>query len=178
MRLMLNPKIFLIANLMFCFIFNVKSKQNSINNQEVKDLIQKDSVKVIGISDGDTFTVLFQNKPYKIRIQGIDAPEKKMPFGKNSKIYLSDLIFNRYVNLKITKIDRYQRFVANVYLKNQTNIGYLMIKKGLAWHFKKYSKDKNMDYYEQIARESKIGLWIDNNPIPPWEYRKNKTKHK
>lgn len=170
---MLNLKFLIIISLSIFFISCKENKPYLLEYEDIEILIQQDSVKVISISDGDSFTVLLKNEPFKIRIHGIDAPERNMPFYKTSKSFLASLIFNNYVNLEITDKDKYQRFVANVFLTNQTNIGHEMIKNGMAWHYVKYSNDTKMADYQQIARDFKIGLWQDNNPEAPWEYRKN-----
>jgi micrococcal nuclease len=172
---MLNLKFLIIISLSIFFISCKENKPYLPEYEDIETLIQQDSVKVISISDGDSFTVLFKNEPFKIRIQGIDAPERNMPFYKTSKGFLASLIFNKYVNLEITDKDKYQRFVANVFLTNQTNIGYQMIKNGMAWHYVKYSNDTKMADYQQIARDFKMGLWQDNNPEAPWEFRKKNT---
>jgi endonuclease YncB( thermonuclease family) len=173
---MLNHRYLFIIIFTSIFISCKEKKPYLPEYEDIETLIQQDSVKVIGISDGDSFTVLFKNEPFKIRIHGIDAPERDMPFYKTSKGFLASLIFNKYVNLEITDKDKYQRFVADVYLNNQVNIGYEMIKKGMAWHYLKYSDDSKMTDYEQIARDFKIGLWQDNNPEAPWEFRKNQRE--
>lgn len=172
-----------MSNLKILFIFSIvlfisckENKPYLPEYEDIESLIQLDSVKVIGISDGDSFTVLFKKEPYKIRIHGIDAPESEMPFYKNSRGFLSSLIFNKYVKLEITDVDKYQRYVADVFLTNQTNIAHEMVKNGMAWHFTRYSDDYKMDEYEQIARDFKKGLWQDDNPEAPWEYRKSQKE--
>jgi micrococcal nuclease len=172
---MLNLKFILSITIIF-FISCKENKPYIVENEHIETLIQQDSVKVISLSDGDSFKVLFNKESYKIRIHGIDAPERNMPFYKTSKSFLASLIFKKYVFLKILDIDKYDRFVADVFLTNQTNIAYEMIKNGMAWHFVKYSDDNNMADFEQIARKTKAGLWIDENPISPWDYRKKQME--
>lgn len=179
---MLNPKLFLLF-LVFFFVF-CKENSNLISNTEKTNVIEyqkydyetieKDSLKVIGISDGDSFKVLFKNQELKIRIHGIDAPERNMPFYLTSKKYLSHLIFNDYVFIKIRTKDQYYRYIAEVFLPNKQNIGQEMVKNGYAWHFVKYSKDEQLAKNQIFAKKNKLGLWYDENPTPPWEYRKMK----
>jgi endonuclease YncB( thermonuclease family) len=131
------------------------------------------SGKVISIIDGDTYDVLIQdNKTIRIRMEGIDAPEKGMPFYKVSKKYLSDLCFGKQVTLKITGEDQHDRVLAFAYLEDGKELSQEMIKAGLAWHFKKYNSDQELSEFEIEARNLRKGLWIDENPMSPWENRK------
>ncbi|MCD9855266.1 thermonuclease family protein [Epilithonimonas sp. JDS] len=136
------------------------------------------SAKVIGISDGDTMEILYKNVPTKIRLAHIDCPEKrgKQPFGNNAKIALSNLCFGRIVTIKGEKYDRYRRLIAVVINDKNQNVNQEMIKLGMAWHFKKYSKDPVYARLESEARKSRIGLWQDKNPIAPWLWREKKKK--
>ncbi len=132
---------------------------------------------VVGITDGDTITVLDDNKQqHKIRIMGIDAPEKAKAFGAASKKALSDLIYQKSVTVDYKKQDRYERKVGKVIL-NSKDICLTMIELGMAWHYKEYAKEQSAndrDLYSQAevtARLSKLGLWQDSNPIKPSEFR-------
>ncbi len=128
---------------------------------------------VISISDGDTYDILVNgNKKIRIRMYGIDAPEKGMPFYKVSKKYLGSLCFKKNVRIEITDTDKYGRTVARTYLDDGRELGLEMIKAGYAWHFKKYSSDADLAEAEITARNNKLGLWADPRPIPPWEIRK------
>lgn len=129
-------------------------------------------VKVIAIADGDTFTILQDNKPVRIRVDGIDAPEKGMPFAKASKKYLSALCFGKMVIVKTTATDRYGRTVARAILPNGKDVSTEMIRAGYAWHYKKYSKDVLLSNLELQARKNRVGLWKDKAPVAPWEIRK------
>ncbi len=136
------------------------------------------SAKVIGISDGDTMEILYKNVPTKIRLAHIDCPEKrgKQPFGNNAKVALSDLCFQRIVTVKGEKYDRYKRLIAVVINDKNQNINQEMIKLGMAWHYKKYSKDPLYAKLEIEARKNRVGLWQDKNPIAPWLWREKKKK--
>jgi len=138
--------------------------------------LKKDSKyfgKVISIIDGDTYDVLIQgNKTIRVRMEGIDAPEKGMPFYRVSKKYLSDLCFNKTVTLLVTGADRYDRIIAYTFLSNGTELGHEMIKAGLAWHFKKYNSEPDLSELEIEAIRLRKGLWVDENPMAPWENRK------
>lgn len=128
--------------------------------------------KVISISDGDTITIMDSSKTqHKIRLEHIDTPEKKQAFGTKAKQYLSSMIFGKNVKVEIKEKDRYGRYIGTVFLEKK-NINLEMIKAGLAWHYKKYSKDKTFAAAEALARKKKTGLWNDKKPIPPWEFRR------
>ncbi|WP_228256191.1 thermonuclease family protein [Aliarcobacter butzleri] len=128
--------------------------------------------KVVKVSDGDTITVLTSDKTqYKIRLNDIDAPEKKQAFGNKSKDNLAKYIAGKTVKVEYKTKDKYKRILGTIYYNN-IDINLQQVKDGYAWVYKKYSK--NQDYYnaEKVSRENKKGLWIDRNPIAPWEFRK------
>ena len=128
--------------------------------------------KVIAVTDGDTIKLLTQDKvTHKIRLLDIDAPEKSQPFGNKSKENLSNYIFGRYVTVEYKNIDRYQRILGTVYYQGE-DINIQQVKDGFAWVYKQYSN--KIEYYkaEVEAKATKRGLWMDNNPIEPWNYRK------
>lgn len=134
--------------------------------------------RVVSIADGDTVTVLdASNTQWKIRLMGIDAPEKKMPFGQRSKQNLSDLVFNKQVAVEYSKQDRYGRTVGKI-LVNGTDANLEQVKAGMAWHYKQYQKEQSPDdrasyaEAELQARAGHKGLWIDAEPTPPWDWRK------
>ena len=133
---------------------------------------------VVGISDGDTIKVLDINKKeHKIRLMGIDAPEKKQNFGSASKQALSNYIYQKEVTVEYKKKDRYQRILGKVILDKQ-DICLQMISDGMAWHYKDYEKEQSKtdrDLYSQAeikAREAKRGLWQDSKAIKPSEFRR------
>jgi len=130
------------------------------------------SGKVISIVDGDTYDILVKGKrTIRIRMEGIDAPEKGMPFYQVSKNYLGKLCFNKNVKVDITGTDEYYRYIGFTYLKDGTELSHKMIEAGYAWHFKKYNSDSDLSELEMKARNSKSGLWVINNQIPPWTVR-------
>ena len=133
--------------------------------------------KVVGITDGDTITVLDGNKTqHKIRLMGIDAPEKKQEFGNESKKALSNYIYQKEVTVDYKKQDRYKRIVGKVLLGKQ-DICLQMVKDGMAWHYKDYEKEQSKtdrELYREAeakARELKVGLWHQADAIKPSEFR-------
>jgi endonuclease YncB( thermonuclease family) len=129
--------------------------------------------RVIGISDGDTLTVLdSSNHQHKIRLAAIDAPEKSQAFGNKSKQALSDLCFNKQASIKVVDTDRYGRTVGEVTCAG-TNANDAMVRSGMAWVYRKYAKGYAGLYkLEDEAKAAKRGLWAEANPVPPWEWRK------
>lgn len=133
--------------------------------------------RVVAISDGDTVKVIdASNTQWKIRLMGIDAPEKKQAFGNKSKKALSDLVFNKQVTVEYSKSDKYGRTVGKI-MVNGIDANLEQVRVGLAWHYKKYEKEQSLDdrlLYAQAeaqAREEKRGLWVENEPTPPWVWR-------
>jgi micrococcal nuclease len=151
-----------------------KDIKNNIEEFSQIDIISQNiaSFKVIAIIDGDTYDILDEKKILRIRMDGIDAPEKGMPYNKVSKKYLSDLIFGKFVLVKIKESDRHGRSIAQTYSLDGTDISLEMIKAGLAWHYKKYSSNEEYSIVEKEAKEGKRGLWKEKDPISPWEIRK------
>jgi len=134
--------------------------------------------EVVAVADGDTITVLSEGVQHKIRLSGIDAPEKSQAFGNQSKQSLSDMVFRKTVAVEYNKRDKYNRIVGKV-LMDRNDINIEQIKRGLAWHYKQYEKEQELadrSIYaneEYIARRDSRGLWAESKPIPPWEFRKN-----
>lgn len=132
--------------------------------------------KVVNIADGDTITVLGDDKvQHKIRLQGIDAPENKQAFGTKSKQTLSDKLGEKEVVVQWKEKDRYGRILGEVMLGNR-HINLEMVQDGMAWHYKQYSKSKELAEAEDNAQKAKKGLWADNEPLPPWEFRKKERE--
>lgn len=137
--------------------------------------------KIIRVIDGDTVVArTVDNRKIKIRLSGIDAPEKKQPHGIESKKFLENLIYSKIVKISITKKDRYKRFIGMVFL-NKTNVNLELVKSGNAWAYRRYLKKMNKRLEEAfIKAEShsqykKNGLWKEPSPTPPWLWRrKNK----
>ena len=134
--------------------------------------------KVIGVADGDTLTLLdAQKNQHKIRLQGIDAPEKAQAFGNKSKQSLHEMVHGKEVFVDVQKKDKYGRSVGKI-LVNQTDACLEQIKRGMAWHYKQYANEQSpedRDVYaqaESTARAQSLGLWKDKSPTPPWAFRK------
>jgi len=130
--------------------------------------------KVVGIADGDTITVLDAEKvQHKIRLEGIDSPEKGQAFGTKAKENTSKLVGEQEVVVKWEKKDRYGRILGDVHLGDR-HINLEMVQEGQAWH----SQAKALADAEDEARKAKKGLWADKSPEPPWEFRKRAREKK
>jgi micrococcal nuclease len=125
--------------------------------------------KVVGVSDGDTITVLENRIQHKIRLYGIDAPEGGQDFGNRAKKFVSDLVFGKQVRVVKMDIDRYDRVVGMVYV-GDVNVNEALVKNGLAWVYQRYCKISICPSWwalEAHARAAKTGLWSHPNPVPP-----------
>jgi endonuclease YncB( thermonuclease family) len=145
------------------------------------------SGRVVAVADGDTVTVLdAKRQQHKIRLGGIDAPEKAQPFGQRSKENLSRLVFNKDVRVEWDKRDKYRRIVGKVWVQPADcpqcpmtlDAGHAQITVGLAWWYQRYAKEQSpsdrgaYEFSEQEARAKRVGLWSEPDPIPPWEWRR------
>lgn len=133
--------------------------------------------RVVGITDGDTIKVLDSSKTeIKVRLAGIDSPEKDQAFGQRAKQNLSDLVFGEEVRIDCRKKKSYERQVCVVYLADN-DINLEQVRAGMAWWSRKYAHEQSVqqrvDYEaaERNAIEEKRGLWADPSPVPPWEWR-------
>jgi len=133
---------------------------------------------VVAVTDGDTIKVLDQNHVlHRIRLAGIDAPEKRQAFGTRAKESLAELCFDKTARVEYSKLDRYGRVVGKV-LINGRDVNLEQIKRGLAWHYKQYEMEQSSEdrvayaIAEVRARNGKVGLWTDHNAVPPWIWRR------
>lgn len=135
------------------------------------------SGRIVAVTDGDTVILLsHDNRQHRIRLLGVDAPEKVQPYGNKSKAALASLIFGKPVEADCTKRDRYGRELCKIVLDGQ-DINLAQVRAGMAWWYRKYANEQSSvdqtEYgrAEHTARESRLGLWSDNDPTPPWEWR-------
>lgn len=127
--------------------------------------------KVVGIADGDTLTLLSPgNVQTRIRLFQIDAPEKSQAFGQNAKASLSELVFGRTIDVRVETRDRYGRTVGTLLLEGN-DINLEQVRRGMAWVYRQYAKDPVYYKAEEQARQNHVGLWSENEPMPPWVFR-------
>ena len=134
---------------------------------------------VVKVHDGDTLTIEKDDADKSqvvVRLNRIDAPELKQPYGIESRNYLIDLVLTKEVRVDPIAKDMYGREVADIF--SEINVNRKMVTAGMAWRYIKYDKEKYSDLAvsEQDARDAHIGLWQDANPKAPWIYRKEQ-KH-
>lgn len=137
--------------------------------------------RVVKVSDGDTITVLEGTTQHKIRLMGIDAPEKAQAFGNRSKQALANNIAGKTVEVEYNKRDRYKRIIGKViYMGYDINLR--QIELGMAWHYKQYEREQDVEdrskyaQAEYVAQRDKVGLWSEARPVAPWEWRKAKNR--
>ena len=161
-------RLILSAMLVLCLVFQV----------------QADTLlgRVVGVADGDTITVLNADKAqHKIRLAGINAPEKKQAFGNRSKESLSEMVFDKTVNVETEKRDRYGRQIGKVLVDGQ-DVNLVQVERGMAWFFWQYLREQSLndrklyEAAEDSAKAARRGLWRDIDPVPPWNFRHNKSK--
>lgn len=131
------------------------------------------SARVVGITDGDTLTVLDgQNQQHTIRLAEIDAPERRQPWGDRSRQALSALVFSKTVSVQQTDTDRYGRVVARLFADGR-DVNRAMVEQGHAWAYRQYLTDETLVATESRARASRAGLWSmsDQQTVAPWEWR-------
>jgi endonuclease YncB( thermonuclease family) len=142
---------------------------------------------VVKVADGDTITVLdSKRRQQRVRIAGIDAPEKGQPFGNASRKSLSAMAAGKEVRVEFTKYDRYGRIVGKVLVRppdcptcgKTLDVGLAQVTTGMAWWYRYYAHEQSpedqgrYELAEQEAKAKKRGLWQDKNPEPPWEWRR------
>lgn len=140
--------------------------------------------QVVGVTDGDTVTVLDEQKQqHKIRLAGIDAPEKRQPFGQRSKEALSDAVFGKTVSVEWNKLDRYGRIIGKIVV-DARDVNLSQVEVGLAWWYQQYSAEQSVGdrqlyaLAEENARRERLGLWSEAEPTPPWDWRKHRSARK
>jgi micrococcal nuclease len=127
--------------------------------------------KVIGVADGDTITVLHDRRPEKVRLQGIDSPEKGQPFGERARQFTSRLAYGHEVTVHAVDRDRYGRTVADIVLPDGRSLNHEIVRAGYAWAWR-YSRDQSLATLEAAARQARVGLWADPHAQAPWEWRR------
>ena len=131
------------------------------------------SGRVVSVLDGDPLEVLNGHQTERIRLYGIDRPEKGQPYGKKAKQALSALTFRKTVMVHEHGYDQYKRTIGDVLLADGTNVNHELVKDGWCWWYQKFAPgDRVLEGLEKDARKGKKGLWADPKPTPPSEWRK------
>lgn len=138
--------------------------------------------KVVGVTDGDTVTLLTNANTFQVRVIGIDAPEKRQAYGAASKKTLSECAFGKQVEVITRKKDFHGRLIGQVFAE-RADCGLRQVELGMAWHYKTYAKEQaptdRLAYAEaeDRARSEHLGLWRDPSPIAPWDFRQEAKRH-
>lgn len=150
----------------------VEAEPSGRHAPQVDDAAEVLVGRVVGVTDGDTLTVLHAGRQTtKVRLAGIDAPESSQDFGSRAKQALSAKVFERDVRVGITDHDRYGRAVGDIYLEGRW-INEELVREGLAWHYTDYSDDARLAKAEREARAAGAGVWSAGTPTAPWDYRR------
>jgi endonuclease YncB( thermonuclease family) len=132
------------------------------------------SAKVIAVLDGDTVLVqrgARSSQPVKVRLDGIDAPEKEQPYGMASRQSLSELVWKKQVQVGTQAVDDYGRMIAHLTVDGR-NVNEEQIRRGMAWEYSRHHGNKAYAALESGARQARLGLWSQAEPMPPWQWRK------
>ncbi len=130
---------------------------------------------MVGVSDGDTITVMHNGKGERIRLHGIDCPEKRQAFGNRAKQFTSTLVFGKTVTVQVMDRDRYGRTVGEVLLPDGRSLNRELVRAGFAWWYRRYAPDdETLDQLEHEARGTQRGLWADPHAVPPWEWQRRR----
>ena len=160
-------KLFKLLILIVVIAINIAGCKNVEVNEPVAAVVGK----VVKVVDGDTLHVYSNKGTYKIRLSGIDAPERGQAYGKRAKEHLEFLVAGKQVIAIVESKDRYGRYVASVKVHSK-DVCAEMLTAGYAWHYKQYDNNKYYDELQREAKKAKRGLWLDKKPQAPWEYRK------
>ena len=128
---------------------------------------------VLSVSDGDTLSALMNSVPEKIRLTGIDCPEHDQPFGKEAMQLTKQLALEKAVKVTELGRDKYHRLLGEVVLPDGRMLNRELVREGACWWYQKYAPgDMVLQGLENAARAERKGLWVDPQPVPPWEWRK------
>lgn len=153
----------MLLSVLCCFVISVTA------------IAQTYTGKVTAVKDGDTIEMLVNGKTLRVRLFGIDSPERGQPFATKAKEFTASMCFGETVKAVQQSRDQYGRIVAEVYLPDNTSLNAAVVNAGYAWHYKKFSKSPLLAACETKARKEQRGLWKDAHPVAPWEWRKRKT---
>lgn len=135
---------------------------------------ERKPARCVGVKDGDTIVVVLDGKQVTIRLAEVDCPEKSQAYGQRAKQFTSSLCFGKEVSIVEKNKDRYGRTIAIVYLNDTTVLNREIVKAGMGWRYVQYSDDPVYGELEDEARAAHRGLWADENPEAPWDFRKQR----
>jgi micrococcal nuclease len=136
------------------------------------------SADVVAVSDGDTVHLMLNGRRTRVRLAQVDAPEHGQPFGRRSEQSLRDLVWKKTVVLRWSEIDRHGRPIVTITTVAGLDVGEEQVRRGMAWVYRRYSRDATLLRLESEARDERRGLWADPHAVPPWEWRRSKSVHR
>ncbi len=128
-------------------------------------------VLVTGVSDGDTVTAMIDGRPMRLRLSRIDAPEHRQAWGQRAEQSLRELVWKKLVHIEWREVDRNGRPIVMMTVEG-LDVSEEQVRRGMAWVYRAYSKDARLLGLKALARESRLGLWTDESPLPPREWRR------
>lgn len=135
------------------------------------------SARVVAVLDGDTIEVVREGAVLRLRLRGVDAPEVAQAYGVAARRFTAALVSGRDVRVEIVDTDRYGRAVADVWTAGRAkSVSHALVAEGMAWWFRRYSVDRELERLENIARSDRRGLWADPDPEAPWEFRARRER--
>ena len=129
----------------------------------------------LSIWDGNNLDISKDGKIYRVILSTVMAPQRGQPYSKESRMALKNLVYGQKVQINVIRYDRYGRLIAEVKVSDKS-INTEMVKLGMVWVYKRFNDDESLIALEEIARKEKTGLWRDDKPVEPWDYRKNRRQ--
>jgi micrococcal nuclease len=179
-RIKLVPLAFVCLSAWYCTGGNSQVKPDHEKRQMAPhagirkgDSLMKMEGHVVQVIDGDTYALLLADSSQeRIRLLGIDCPERSQNYYQVAKAKLEELIAGKHVLVEYTYRDRNKRVVGDTRLEDGTWVNYAMVRSGLAWHFTRYSDSEKLAEAEKAAKAEKLHIWSKPDAVPPWEFRK------
>lgn len=172
----LTSLFFLLSLQLSCADGTVAKQKPAASRHELPDSGEITGA-VVRVIDGDTYDLMqTDNNPVRIRLAGIDCPERAQDFYQAAKKRLGEICRNKPVVVRYTSRDRNGRIVGHTYLEDGTWVNAQLVREGLAWHFLRYSKDTNLSAAELAARAARMNIWSVPDPVAPWDYRSMQRK--
>jgi micrococcal nuclease len=129
------------------------------------------SGKVAAIEDSATLEIVHEGKSERLRLAGAAPPELDQPWGRQANEFVKENALGQVVIVEPQGVDHKKRPLAHIILPDGRDLGAEMVKEGLAWHYRRWSKNPLLGDMEKDARDDRRGLWQDPDPVPPWEWR-------
>ena len=130
--------------------------------------------RVVKVRDGDSMEIRRGGENVRVRVFGVDSPERGQPWSARAKSFTTGLVGNQEVVVAVKDVDRYGRVVGDVKLKDGRDLAHELLREGLAWYYRRYANDPSLEKLEDEARAARRGLWGEPHPVPPWKFRSDR----